>query len=40
MIDISSFLSMEDPVFTTETILNRKEQVEFEKTGFYMKELF
>lgn len=37
---ISSFLSMEDPVFATDAILTRKEQVEFQKTGFYMKELF
>ncbi|NRH21208.1 hypothetical protein HOO68_04135 [Candidatus Gracilibacteria bacterium] len=31
---------MEDSVFTTDTILTRKEQIEFQKNGFYMKELF
>ena len=31
---------MENPVFSAETILARKEQIEFQKTGFYMKELF
>lgn len=40
MIEVSSFFPMENPVFTTETILSRKEQIEFQKTGFYMKELF
>ena len=31
---------MENPVFSAEAILARKEQIEFQKTGFYMKELF